>query len=239
MRYFSQFFSILQEEFKFPVEEVADATPTLNISTGAQSMNNDHQKCHFNVSEHSNAIKIIAAADTFDPRINASSSPATIVTGTVNSINTVDSSLSDDSNENEPNKHIADTPETIDVSAQSTHTTFVNKNLFKDSIQKQVPKIKEKKYRSHVTDDGRRLYTCIECGRSFYRLDKLELHIKHVHEGIRDQLCDQCGKPYATSNELQAHIRTHTGKSTRSPHSCKQKKSQILIHYFLDTFCFI
>lgn len=191
---------------------VANATSTLNVFTEVQSTDNDHGKRHCNDSGHSDAIGIVAAADASAPKIYPSSS--TIVTGTANFVNNVDLNLSDDSIEEEPNEHIAGTLATIDVPAPFTDTIFANRNISKNSIQNHTPKIKEKKYHVNVADDARLLYTCKECDRSSYRLDKLELHIKDVHDGIRDHLCDHCGKLYATSNELQQHIRSHTGENT-------------------------
>ena len=46
---------------------------------------------------------------------------------------------------------------------------------------------------------------CNLCSKTYKRKEKLNVHIKSVHKGIR-HICDQCGTSHKTKNGLRSHV---------------------------------
>lgn len=172
---------------------MADATTSLNVSTEVQSIN-------IIVHEHSDESAVFVVTDASAPSIDPIPSP--VVFGTANTANTiidVDECSSDDSIGRGPNQR--------DQQEQQSDVDMID-----------TPKtIKNPHYKYLKVDaDGKRRFCCNECDRSFPRWCKLKLHMKDVHNGIRDHECKECGKRFVTSYHLNAHARTHTGKKAKS-----------------------
>ena len=73
----------------------------------------------------------------------------------------------------------------------------------------------DKHIRSHT---GEKLFTCIECNKSFSQKSYLNTHIRIIHNGERTFKCDLCEKTFARKNTLEAHYASH---STDKPYQCK------------------
>jgi KRAB domain-containing zinc finger protein len=52
---------------------------------------------------------------------------------------------------------------------------------------------------------------CDQCQRFFYTTHSLNLHIKTVHENVKDYHCAECGNSYKGSTQLKRHMETHSG----------------------------
>lgn len=50
---------------------------------------------------------------------------------------------------------------------------------------------------------------CIECGKSFYNKSQLNIHIKAVHEKIKNHLCNLCGKSFFNVKDMEMHVKRH------------------------------
>ncbi|KAL7732223.1 hypothetical protein ACLKA6_018462 [Drosophila palustris] len=59
---------------------------------------------------------------------------------------------------------------------------------------------------------------CPECGKNFNKIAGLKLHIKTVHDKIKDFACRFCPKRFGKSGHLRHHEYTHTGEK---PYVCK------------------
>jgi len=60
---------------------------------------------------------------------------------------------------------------------------------------------------------------CQECGQSFSSKNKMEKHIKTIHEDIKDFTCEYCRKKLTSSYGLKAHIESiHMGIKHKCPH---------------------
>ena len=66
---------------------------------------------------------------------------------------------------------------------------------------------------------------CTICGKAFFDIAHLNIHIKKVHEKFRDEnerrTCDQCGKVFSTLVTVQKHIReVHNKEKNQSCYIC-------------------
>ncbi|XP_034484177.1 zinc finger protein 675-like [Drosophila innubila] len=61
-------------------------------------------------------------------------------------------------------------------------------------------------------------HTCPECGKNFNKIAGLKLHIKTVHDKVKDFACRFCPKRFSKSYHLRHHEYTHTGEK---PYECK------------------
>lgn len=204
---FNNCFGNSQEEYKFSLKNVA-ATVT-SVTTEAVAINGasslaanttdidltagDVDTKRLNSStendqqKHSDVDEAPTSADASMTIECASPSPSlSISTASMDRItDDFDEILTDSSDEEEPNR----------------------KKRFKKSSTTNPPiKLKKK------TPKEKKRHTCEQCNRSFDRPFKLKLHVKDVHEGIRDHACDLCDKRYARIYDLQVHTRSHTGK---------------------------
>ena len=60
---------------------------------------------------------------------------------------------------------------------------------------------------------------CQECGQSFSSKNKMERHIKTIHEDIKDFTCEYCRKELTSSHGLKSHIESiHMGIKHKCPH---------------------
>ena len=63
------------------------------------------------------------------------------------------------------------------------------------------------------THRGIKNVTCETCGKAFFDLSQMNVHIKSVHKGIRSEPCMFCGKTFGVKEALKKHIRyIHEGK---------------------------
>ena len=61
---------------------------------------------------------------------------------------------------------------------------------------------------------------CRHCGKMFAYQSDLKIHIKAVHDQIRDHVCEICAKGFLTSSALNMHKLTHTGEKKFPCHIC-------------------
>lgn len=50
---------------------------------------------------------------------------------------------------------------------------------------------------------------CIECGKSFYNKSQLNIHVKAVHEKVKNHLCNLCGKSFFNIKDMEMHVKRH------------------------------
>ena len=49
-------------------------------------------------------------------------------------------------------------------------------------------------------------HVCKSCDKSFSRLNRLNCHIKNVHEGLKTKTCDICSKSFFDQGALRVHM---------------------------------
>ena len=75
------------------------------------------------------------------------------------------------------------------------------------------------KMRRHVIEvhEGRKNHTCLECGKSFARLEKLRQHQNlHQDNGNRPFLCHQCGRGFGRQEHVTRHQKICGKKKNKS-----------------------
>ena len=72
--------------------------------------------------------------------------------------------------------------------------------------------------RKHNSD-----HQCDKCEMTFNTVKRLERHIKHVHDKIKEFICDTCGKAFQSRGNLTLHIRIHTDEKQHECHLCGKK----------------
>ncbi|XP_026667104.1 zinc finger protein 271-like isoform X2 [Ceratina calcarata] len=79
----------------------------------------------------------------------------------------------------------------------------------------------KKELLNHISKyhDGRLLFKCIDCDRSFEKWSSLDVH-EATHRVDKPYLCDLCGKSFKHSNNLRGHKRTHLDDSQKKRHVC-------------------
>ena len=81
------------------------------------------------------------------------------------------------------------------------------------------------------------------CQKSFSLKTNLVVHIKMVHDNIRDKICDACGKGFSSTNNLKKHVRTvHEGIRDTCPICAKSLSGRVqdhidTVHKGLTNYC--
>ena len=66
-------------------------------------------------------------------------------------------------------------------------------------------------------------YKCDTCGKCFCAPQKLRLHIKAIHLGIKDFKCETCGKTFAQAGNLRRHVSlVHEGVKAHKCEICSK-----------------
>jgi len=73
---------------------------------------------------------------------------------------------------------------------------------------------------SEPSDAKTSVLQCVHCGKMFTYQSDLKIHIKAVHDQIRDHVCEICAKGFLTSSALNMHKLTHTGEKKFPCHIC-------------------
>lgn len=197
------------------IETATNSTIATEVPTDDTEKNLSHSSIRKEVDKidqqkhHSNIIKASAVSEVFAAISDTSSSPTTV------SMNDDNENHSDSSTEKEPekiNKLERHTHASIDAFASSAVVAVSTSNTTSD--------VEENHSNNSTKEDPNRKkipkrHTCNQCSRSFSRPSKLLLHVRDVHEGIRDHVCVECGKRYVRLFDLQVHVRSHTGKHSR------------------------
>ncbi|CAL8135629.1 unnamed protein product [Orchesella dallaii] len=71
------------------------------------------------------------------------------------------------------------------------------------------------------------VYTCTTCKKTFNRLEYLEIHVKYVHQKIKNYRCVFCEKQFGTKDKLDRHILSHTGEKHFWCDKCVKELSTI------------
>lgn len=204
----------MQEEYKFSVKDVAatitstDTTVTA-ITTDAEVIDvhaNDALDMDISITVAPVTINVSAVIDATIDNVYATVNDSS---ATVADAEVTDVSINEAADG-------TDTP--VTSAATDDANNDVDENLSDSSIEEEAePNQADKQKhqqdieRKKKTPKERMRHTCKQCNRTFDRPNKMMLHVRKIHEGIRDHACDQCDKRYATPYELQAHARIHSG----------------------------
>lgn len=86
--------------------------------------------------------------------------------------------------------------------------------------------------------EGSATFMCDLCGKGFYRKDRLQIHNKTIHLGIKKFSCSICQKKFVDNYKLKRHMRTHDSRGlgeqpcTEQVLKKKTHKKQSLLHPF-------
>ena len=79
---------------------------------------------------------------------------------------------------------------------------------------------------------------CPQCDKTFTTRNYMRVHIKRVHDLVRDHMCDVCCKTFVTNQDLNNHQIVHTGEKNFPCHICGksyQTKDYLIIHTRIHT----
>ncbi|KAM9384691.1 uncharacterized protein KZ484_006406 [Pholidichthys leucotaenia] len=79
-------------------------------------------------------------------------------------------------------------------------------------------KVRRHLLRHELSHTGEKPFSCSECGRGFALKWNLNKHMK-IHTGEKPFSCSECGQTFLRSEALVQHKRTHTGEK---PYSCTE-----------------
>lgn len=76
-----------------------------------------------------------------------------------------------------------------------------------------VGKTTRQEWNTHITvHTQERKFKCHLCPHASHNKQNLRMHIKIVHDKIKDYACQYCGKTFGKSNACKMHEMTHTGE---------------------------
>ncbi|CAH1269462.1 ZNF236 [Branchiostoma lanceolatum] len=99
------------------------------------------------------------------------------------------------------------TPQPWQQTSQQQDSGGISRDLMRQAIVQQE------------TEDGRRVYKCPYCDKSFKKSSHLKQHVRS-HTGEKPYKCQQCGRCFVSSGVLKAHLRTHSGIKAFNCHIC-------------------
>ena len=85
-------------------------------------------------------------------------------------------------------------------------------------------------YRIHIkaVHDNIRDEICDECGRGFKRKYTLKMHVKQVHSELKDHACQECGRGFKVLGSLKKHEKAvHHKKKSHTCDACKKGFSSL------------
>ena len=94
----------------------------------------------------------------------------------------------------------------------------------KDFIEK-IDNDEEQNLEVSSLDQGelrrRPIHKCDTCGKAFGYPSLLNIHVRAVHEGVKNHKCDTCGKSFGKKYNLEIHIRNvHDGEKIHHCETC-------------------
>ena len=92
----------------------------------------------------------------------------------------------------------------------------------------------------NIEDSESKLKTipCLECDKLFKSQSNLNLHVKRVHQEVKNYICDKCPKSFETSKDFTVHKLLHKGEKNFPCNICGksyQTKDYLIIHTRIHT----
>lgn len=84
----------------------------------------------------------------------------------------------------------------------------INDRDFEKIFNESIKKEKGRKGRSQPATSKDFDFTCVYCGKTFKRIDRLRIH-ENIHIAVKKYECDICGKSYFAKREIQKHMPKH------------------------------
>ena len=86
-----------------------------------------------------------------------------------------------------------------------------NEDLYCEKCQKNfITKSKKQKHTKRVHVEKKRNFFCKHCSKTFTRREHLAIHVKVLHDKIKDFSCNNCGNLFTDKYAMKKHERTHT-----------------------------
>ena len=80
-------------------------------------------------------------------------------------------------------------------------------------------------FQEHLRDkhyDSGIKHQCSICGSVYKKKEYLSLHVRNVHDQLRNHLCNDCGKGFVSSSKLNYHIAIHHAPCTEVCQLCPE-----------------